>query len=435
VTNSSTFAGVSPPVRTSPPSSTAGTLLDAPLRYTTDGGLLLDAPPPDGLVAHTTRYGPPPADSRHVLPALEASGLTGRGGAHYPVVAKLRALLSGGGAEVVVANGAESEPASSKDAALLRQRPHLVLDGLTVAARLLGAGQAVIWLHEGAADNRGSLLAALRERHDARVPGPRTSIVLAPGRYLAGESSAVRSALAGGPVLPTFGPAPGARTALGGRGTLVQNVETLAWLAVLARGGAVRPGALVTVVADGMRTVLEADERQTVESLLLRAVELPGRPVIAPRAVLLGGYAGAWLAWDDARTEPLCGPSRSPATGAGLVAALPPFACGLAETAALLAYLARHGAGQCGPCRFGLPSLAGLADRLARGHVRPRDVDRIRRLADEVRGRGACHHPDGAVRLVETALATFRDDVEHHVRRGRCAYGGHQAVLPIPEER
>ena len=57
------------------------------------------------------------------------------------------------------------------------------------------------------------------------------------------------------------------------------------------------------------------------------------------------------------------------------------------------------------------------------------------RRAEDVRGRGACHHPDGAVRLLETALATFADDVGHHVRHGRCAYGGDHAVLPIPEER
>ena len=89
-------------------------------------------------------------------------------------------------------------------------------------------------------------------------------------------------------------------------------------------------------------------------------MEWPGRPVIAPRAVLLGGYGGAWVAWADARTQLLCGPHRSPDAGAGVVAALPHHACGLAETATVLAYLARHGAGQCGPCRFGLPSLAGL---------------------------------------------------------------------------
>jgi NADH:ubiquinone oxidoreductase subunit F (NADH-binding) len=140
--------------------------------------------------------------------------------------------------------------------------------------------------------------------------------------------------------------------------------------------------------------------------------------------VLLGGWAGTWLPWHVARGAALAGASRHPATGAGLVSPLPPGGCGLAETARILRYLARSGAGQCGPCVFGLPALADTAERLAGDRARRRDVVRLRRDAAEVDGRGACSHPDGAVRLLTTALATFAADVDAHTATGRCLEKG-----------
>ena len=79
---------------------------------------------------------------------LEESGLAGHGGGHFPVARKWRTVLRRGGGGIVVANGAESEPASAKDRALLATVPHLVLDGLACAAEVVGAADAVIWMHD-----------------------------------------------------------------------------------------------------------------------------------------------------------------------------------------------------------------------------------------------------------------------------------------------
>src|SRR4051812_8271091 len=81
-----------------------------------------------------------------MLDELEASGLTGRGGAGFPTHVKMRGVLAGPAPRIVIANGAEGEPASHKDKTLLATNPHLVLDGLQVAGRIVGAERAFLYV-------------------------------------------------------------------------------------------------------------------------------------------------------------------------------------------------------------------------------------------------------------------------------------------------
>src|SRR6266702_6096887 len=102
------------------------------------------------LQAHLDTYGPVPQHGagRHnmLIDAVTQAGLTGRGGAGFPTGIKMRAVASGRGQAVVVANGMESEPASEKDKALLARAPHLVLDGAVLAATAIGAGTVALCL-------------------------------------------------------------------------------------------------------------------------------------------------------------------------------------------------------------------------------------------------------------------------------------------------
>jgi NADH:ubiquinone oxidoreductase subunit F (NADH-binding) len=361
--------------------------------------------------------------------------LSGRGGAHFPVAVKWRAALAAGGGGTVVANAAESEPASAKDGVLLRARPHLVLDGLATAAGILGAGDVVIWLHSGATETHHVLSHALAERRAARLPELPMRVVRAPDGYLSGESSAVVRALSGGPALPDFAVLPAATVGVHGRPTLVQNVETLARVAVLSRSGAedYAPSALLTVVGYGRRTVIERPTSSTVAA----AVAAAGHGFSSePQAVLLGGYGGAWLSWAEAADLPvdeLTLRAAGASIGAGVVAPLPAGACGLVETASVFAFLAASSARQCGPCLFGLRSISTVLDDLARGRARRRDVERIQRHAAEVSGRGACRHPDGAIRLMASALRTFATDVAAHAAGSPCPGSRRAPSLPVPQ--
>ena len=409
-------------------------ILDAPVVYEADRARVLTGGEPESLRAHQARLAALPRVEPNLLAVLDAIALAGRGGAHFSVATKWRTALAAGGGGVVVANGAEGEPASAKDAALLQHRPHLVLDGITCAATAIGADRAVLWLHEGAHETRRAIDRALLERRSAAVAGPTVELATGPDAYLSGESSAVVRALSGGPALPEFRRVPAATNGIGGRPTLVHNVETLARVALAARQG--RHGytdtTLVTVVAQGRRTVLEVDPRTTVA----QAVESASNQAV-PQAVLLGGYGGSWLPWAEARELPLQHQALKAAgagLGAGIIAPLPENACGVTETAEVVDYLAHSSARQCGPCLFGLRAIADVLLELAQGEGSRAHLRRLRRYAGEVTGRGGCHHPDGAVRLVWTALATFEDDFAQHARKRRCLHHpqSQTAILPIP---
>ena len=168
---------------------------------------------------------------QEIVELVGQAGLRGRGGAAFPVATKMRAVASRRRPKVVVANGSEGEPASKKDRALLRDLPHLVLDGAAVAARAVGAREAIIAVSEHDDRSARSLALALSERRNARLRRePQFTLFAVPERFVSGQSSALVNVLSGGPAKPTFGPRPFER-GVRFRPTLVQNVETLAHLA------------------------------------------------------------------------------------------------------------------------------------------------------------------------------------------------------------
>jgi NADH:ubiquinone oxidoreductase subunit F (NADH-binding) len=313
--------------------------------------------------------------------------------------------------------------------------PHLVLDGAVIAARLTGAREVVVAAHRAVAGIIEDAIAERQDDVDIRV-------VEAARGFVAGEASAVVNWLAGGPPVPTQVPPRLAQHGLHGRPTLVQNAETLAHVALIARYGASWFRELGTVAEPGsmLVTVIGAVREPGVREIeigipvagVLAAAGGPDRPL---RALLIGGYFGTWVPWPEAASLPfsaagLAGVGAAPA--AGLVAALPANACGLAETARVARYLADESAGQCGPCMFGLDAIARELRRAAAGQSA--SVPLLRRWLGQVDGRGACRHPDGAVRLIRSALDVFGPELDLHAR-GWCSSTGPDPVLPVPQRR
>jgi len=217
----------------------------------------------------------------------------------------------------------------------------------------------------------------------------------------------------------------------------VQNVETLAHLALIMRHGASwfrlagtaaeSGSALVTLLGTVRRPgVYEIEPGMPVAGLL----DLAGGTTAPLGALLIGGYFGTWATAAEALSLPFSAAGLAPlgaSPGAGVVAALPATACGLAETARVARYLADSSAGQCGPCVFGLDAIARELVQAAAGGGR--DLARVRRWLGDVTGRGACRHPDGTARMVASALRVFRAEIESH-QRGWCS-GEAAGALPV----
>jgi NADH:ubiquinone oxidoreductase subunit F (NADH-binding) len=380
-----------------------------------------------------------------LLGEVDLSGLLGRGGAAFPLAVKLRTVRDNGsrcGGAVVVANGEEGEPASIKDRWLLRHRPHLVLDGLRLAARIVGAAGAHVYVSDRpAADAVGAALAELDasalDRVDIRL------LTVAPG-YVAGEETAAVRMLNGGPAKPTDKPPRPFEAGVGGLPTLVSNVETLANLPFLQRHGSevfrgygtsTSAGTfLATITGAGRPAALyEIPHGVAFTDLLC----LHGVPADQVRGVLMGGYFAGLLNRDilDATLDHESLRRLNSGLGCGAIAVLTED-CPVAVAASVMAYYDRENAGQCGSCFNGTAAMSAVTEALRDGVASEEDLARLERWSVVLRGRGACATLDGATNLAASLLVQFPQLVARHLENGcrACQSGPFSAVRPYEVE-
>ncbi len=406
---------------------------------------LLPPVPTTTLVDHLGRFGPATRRGRALIAQVERAGLRGRGGAGFPTAVKMEAVRAQGARRlqgrtpIVVANGTEGEPLSAKDKTLLVHAPHLVLDGMVAAARAVGADEAVVCVERAAPRVAGALQRAIVER--GRLgDGIALRVATTPARYVVGEETALVNWLNGGEAKPTFTPPRPFERGVGRRPTLVDNVETLAHVALIERFGAkwwrtagteADPGTmLVTLTGVDRPGVYEIALGSPLKSVLRNA------GVHDATGVLVGGYFGTWLTPRQAAMATLSAADLK-AMGAGLgcgaIAVLRSDSCPLTEIARVTRWLAAQSAGQCGVCVHGLPAIAGGVEHIAEGRDRDGSAElAVRRWVDMVAGRGACKLPDGALRFVSSGLAVFAEHVAEHAARGPCAAFERPGVLPVP---
>jgi NADH:ubiquinone oxidoreductase subunit F (NADH-binding)/ferredoxin len=393
------------------------------------------------LAAHTEIFGPLPRISAQQLLELTAQvDLRGQGGAAFPFARKLKAVIDAvrkaGEPPVVVVNGTEGEPGSFKDKMLMIRSPYLILSGAALVAEALDAEEIIVGVTGNELANR-SIEAAI-----AAEPGLRklVRVVQLPDRFISGESGALVRGINGKKPVP-----PGRKTLASDKGvddlpTLLSNASTFAQLAILALLGPERfasvglpeePGTvLLSVSGSALHPAVVECPTGVPLGAVLDICQAP-----AGDGVLIGGYHGMWLDAETAYQVPIGREGLASAGGtfgSGIVLALGDGTCPLGEVSRVAGYLAGESAGQCGPCKLGLPSIARALAAIVDGSGGIEALEVARRAAAAVKGRGACSHPDGTTRFVLSALEVFTEDLAAHVFQSTCGRPV-QGMLPLPD--
>src|SRR6201984_1964292 len=401
----------------------------------------LDRMPRLDLEAHRDIFGPLPRLSAEELASMtDQVDLRGQGGAAFPFARKLSAVVKNAEendcAPVVVVNATEGEPGSIKDKMLMIRSPYLILSGAALVAEAIGAEEIVIGVAGNELANRSM------EPPIAAEPGLRkiARVVQMPDRFISGESGALVRGINGKRPVPPGRKVLASDFGVGDLPTLLSNASTFTQLAVLALLGPERFAAVGTPEEPG--TVLLSVGGSASQPAV---VEVPtGVPLAAVldicqdpagAGVRVGGYHGMWLPASTAYVVPVSREGLAAVggtLGSGIVLPLGDGTCPLGEVSRIASYLAGESAGQCGPCKLGLPPIAPALAAIVGGSGGIEALDVARRAAANVNGRGACSHPDGTTRFVLSALEVFTEDLAAHVFHSTCGRPV-RGMLPLPE--
>jgi NADH-quinone oxidoreductase subunit F len=325
-----------------------------------------------------------------------------------------------GGDPLVVGNGAEGEPGSVKDRFVMRERASQVLEGLALAARAVGAREAVLYLKGSFGHAAAALEGALALRPS---DGLAVSVRRGEDSYVAGEETALLESLEGKRAWPRPKPPLPAAVGFRGRPTLVQNVETLARVpAALADpdrfrsseatlvslwGHVARPGVYEVPLGTPLARLVDDQGCGAPDGIGMLFPAGPSAPPLPPERAALP-------------LDPDALRAAGSALGTAAVLVIGRSACPLAVAASLAGFFEREACGQCPPCTLGTRSLARTLRDLEAGEARAKDLQDLAEAAGFMAGHGYCAHGRTAAGAVTGLLSTWRSDVSAHLAERRC---------------
>ena len=389
-----------------------------------------------------------------VIAEIEAAGLRGRGGSGFPTAEKWSvARATPADRKIVVANLMGADPSSLGDRALAEGNPHLIIEGLLIAAYAVGASEAIVAVRREWIDAIERLRLAVREATDAHlagylVLGTDTSVQLSvwegSGAYVAGEETALLNALAGDRGMPAIRPPYPATSGLWDVPTVVQNAETLAHVAWIVSHS---PEAFASVGSDASRgTKLVTIMGRVVEpgllevplgTSLLDLVAMAGGGTGSTKAVFVGGPGGGaidvgqlTLAYDYEPME-----KAGAIIGSGSVLVTDAATCMVDSARFFVDFSAREACGKAVPCRIGTRRLVEGLDRILAATPRPNDFLMLRELSRKMSDTALCKLERLAPNPILTTLDRFGDEYRAHAERGVCLAGActTAAVPPVLE--
>jgi len=385
-----------------------------------------------------------------VIAEIERAGLRGRGGGGYPTVDKWRAArASDGDAKVVVVNLMGADPTALGDRALAEGNPHQLLEGVLIAAFAIGASEAILAVRRDWSAAIERLRTAVREAEAARLAGYlvlgtdfscQVSVWEGSGALVAGEETALISALEGDRGMPVIRPPYPTESGLRDAPTAVQNAETVAHAAWILSHSAEAFATVGSPASKGTRLVsifgkvaepglLEVPLGTTLGAI----VALAGGATGTLKAVFVGGAGGGALSADELDTPYDFEPLHEAGAGIGLGAFLvtDTSTCMVDTARFFLDWSSREACGKAVPCRIGTKRLVEALDRILAATPRPDDFVLLRQLSRKMADTALCHLEARAPGPMLTTLTRFPDEYRAHAERGECLAGACSAA-PLP---
>ena len=381
-----------------------------------------------------------------VIACVKESGLRGRGGAGFPTGLKwsfMPRLFNG--QKYLVCNSDEGEPGTCKDRDILEFNPHIVIEGMAIAAYAMGISVGYNYIHGEIFQTYERFEAALAEARAAgflgdRIQGSEFSFQLHAahgfGAYICGEETALLESLEGKKGQPRFKPPFPASYGVYGKPTTINNTETFAavpWIirnggaAYLACGKPNNGGTKIFSVSGDV--VLPGNYEVPMGTPFAKLLELAGGVQGgALKAVIPGGSSApvlpAAIMMDITMDYDAIAKAGS-MLGSGAVIVMNDTRCMVKSLQRLSAFYMHESCGQCTPCREGTGWLSRMVDRIETGHGKPSDMDLLDNVAENIMGRTICALGDAAAMPVRGMLKHFRHEFEHHITHKTCLVSSH----------
>jgi len=386
--------------------------------------------------------GAEPMTPEQVVAEVKTSGLRGRGGAGFPTGLKWSFMpRQFPGAKYLVCNSDEGEPGTCKDRDILMFNPHIVIEGMAIAAYAMGTAVGYNYIHGEIFEVYDRFEAALDEARKAgylgnQILGSKFNFQLHAshgfGAYICGEETALLESLEGKKGQPRFKPPFPASYGLYGKPTTINNTETFAavpWIINNGGGPYLEIGKpnnggtkIFSVVGDVQRP---GNFEVPLGTPFAKLLELAGgvRPGRTLKAVIPGGSSApvlpAHVMLDTSMDYDAIAKAGS-MLGSGAVIVMDDSRCMVRSLLRLSYFYMHESCGQCTPCREGTGWLWRMVDRIEHGHGRIEDVELLNSVADNIQGRTICALGDAAAMPVRAMIKHFRDEFVHHIEHKTC---------------
>lgn len=378
------------------------------------------------------------SDSDGVIAALKESGLRGMGGAGFPTGIKWETTRDAPATpKYVVCNADESEPGTFKDRAILQHLPHLVVEGMFIGALVVGAEEVIVYLrHEY--EREGEILRREIQRAQRRFRWLKSRISVevfeSPGGYICGEETALLEALEGKRAEPRNRPPFPATHGLWGKPTLLNNVETFAWVPVILNKGPEWFKAQGVNGGEGLKFLaLSGHVRQPgvyEVPLGISAANLINKHGggVGKRKKLKafapGGASSGFLpaSMADISLEFRVLQEAGSMLGSGAVVAVADGTCMLDLALNVVKFFRNESCGKCVPCRLGSQQIVATLERFRRGDGGQEDVELIDELAETMLLTSICGLGQAAPNPILSVIKYFRDEVFDHLQ-DKCPSG------------